>query len=313
MSKVKQFIKNISPLNNRTDMPAFLYVIKVILIFWFCKFGSELVGEAFAIGIHFACGKNPLEGELFDMEIITLISYYGYALMIVLILLYWKLFQKKTLSQLGFTKKFGFYFLGAAIGTVLIAVSIASVMLTGTITYNGIFSSIDYRWILLMFGGFIFQGALEEVLCRGIVLSLLKDRVPVPVAITVSTVLFVIPHIGNMADISADIAVFAVAGLILISVIFSLLTLRTKSLWAACGLHTFWNFILSNILGLNLSGNEGSAAAVFDMRSVGSSVLNGGIYGIEASAVTAVILFLAAVVFFIAYRSAKTNKTTLPA
>ena len=313
MSKVKQFIKNISPLNNRTDMPAFLYVIKVILRFWFCKFGSELIGEAFAIGIHFACGKNPLEGELFDMETITLISYYGYALMIVLILLYWKLFQKKTLAQLGFTKKFGFYFLGAAIGTVLIAVSIASVMLTGTITYNGIFSSIDYRWIALMFGGFIFQGALEEVLCRGIVLSLLKDRVPVPVAIAVSTALFVIPHIGNMADAGADIVVFAVAGLILISVIFSLLTLRTKSLWAACGLHTFWNFILCNILGLNMSGNEGSAAAVFDMRSVGSSVLNGGIYGIEASAVTAVILSLAAVVFFIAYRSAKTNKTALPA
>ena len=232
--------------------------------------------------------------------------------MIALILLYWKLFQKKTLAQLGFTKKFGYYFLGAAIGTVLIAVSIASVMLTGTITYNGIFGSIDFRWIALMFGGFVFQSALEEVLCRGIALSLLKDRVPVPVAIAVSTALFVIPHIGNMADASADIVVFAVAGLILISVIFSLLTLRTKSLWAACGLHTFWNFILSNILGLNLSGNEGSAA-VFDMRSVGSSVLNGGIYGIEASAVTAVILALAAVVFFIAYRSAKTNKTALPA
>ena len=300
MNKAKQFIKNISPLNNRTEMPVILYVIKVIMIFWFCKFGSELIGEAFAIGIHFACGKNPLEGELFDMQTITLITYYGYALMIALILLYWKLFQKKTFAQLGFTKNFGHYFIGAAIGTVLITVSIASVMLTGTITYNGVFGSIDYRWIALMFGGFIFQGALEEVLCRGIVLSLLKDRVPVPVAIAVSTALFVIPHISNMAGAEAGIIVFAVAGLILISVIFSLLTLRTKSLWAACGLHTFWNFILCNILGLNLSGNEGSAAAVFDMRSVGSSILNGGLYGIEASAVTAVILTLAAALLYIA-------------
>ena len=35
--------------------------------------------------------------------------------------------------------------------------------------------------------------------------------------------------------------------------------------------------------------------AVFDIRSVGSSVLNGGVYGIEASAVTTVVLSAALV------------------
>ena len=74
MNKIRQFIKNISPLNDRIDMPLVLYVIKVVIIFFFVKIGSELIGEAFAIGLHFACGKNPLKGEMFDPNTIALIT-----------------------------------------------------------------------------------------------------------------------------------------------------------------------------------------------------------------------------------------------
>ena len=46
-------------------------------------------------------------------------------------------------------------------------------------------------------------------------------------------------------------------------------------------------------------------AAVFDMRSVGSNILNGGIYGIEASVVTAVVLAITVVIMiFIMKRKA---------
>lgn len=311
MRKILQFIKNISPLNNRTEMPVILYIIKVIIIFWFVKFGSELIGEGFAIALHFACGKNPLQGEMFDYQTIVLITYYGYALIIGVFILYWKLFQKKTLAQLGLTKKFGTYFIGVVIGMVLVAVSVASVMLTGTMTFNGIFNDIDHISILLMLGGFVLQGAMEEILCRGIALQLLKDKIPVPAAIGISTALFAVSHISHISEAEPSIAVFAVVGLILISVIFSLLTLRFKSIWAACGLHSVWNFILYNILGLNLSGNDGGAtAAVFDIRSVGSNILNGGAYGIEASAVTAVILTAAAAALFILSRRVLQNKAT---
>ena len=298
MSKIKNFFKNISPLNNRTEMPMILYIIKVIIIFWFVKFGSELIGEAIVIGLHFVCGKNPLQGEMFDPDTIMLISYFGYGIMIGIMLLYWKLFQKKTLAELGFTKKACTYFIGVLVGIVLIVVSVVSVGFTGAIAYHGLFSNINHIYILLMLGGFICQGAMEEVLCRGIVLQLLKDRTRIPVAVGVSTALFVIPHLGNMTEESAGIIFFAIINLILISLIFSFITLRLKSIWAACGLHTIWNFILYNILGLNLSGNDGKTAAVFNMSSEGSDVLNGGLYGIEASAVTTVVLSTALILFY---------------
>ena len=218
-------------------MPMILYIIKVIIIFWFVKFGSELIGEAIVIGLHFICGKNPLKGEMFDPGTIMLITYYGYGIMIGVMFLYWKLFQKKTLAELGFTKKACAYFVGAFAGLVLIIVSVVSVGFTGALTYHGLFSDIDYIYIFLMLGGFICQGAMEEVLCRGIVLQLLKDRTRIPVVVGVSTALFIIPHLDKMTEEGAGIIIIAIINLILISIIFSLITLRMNSIWAACGLH----------------------------------------------------------------------------
>lgn len=307
MSKIKEFIKNISPLNNRIEMPVILYIIKVVIIFWFVKFVSELIGEGIVIGLLFACGKNPLEGEMFDPEIMVLIMYFGYGILTGIVLLYWKLIQKKTLAQLGFKGNIGKYLAGALIGAVLVTVSTVLTVLTGAITYNGIFESIDCVFILLMLGGFVFQGAMEEVLCRGIVLQLLKGRTSVRVAIVVNTVLFIIPHLGSMTGVDAGIRIFAISNLILISVLFSSLTLRSGSILPACGLHTFWNFLLYNILGLNLSGNDTKSAAVFDLRSDGEGILNGGMYGIEASVITAAVL--AAVLIIMAVMSGKKGRT----
>ncbi len=302
MSKIKEFIRNISPFNNRTEMPMILYVIKVILIFYLFKFGSELVGEGLALAVHFACGMNPLEGEMFDENTITLITYLGYSVMIVIVFLLWKLFQKKTVSELGLTKNFCSYFIGIALGAVLLVVSVISITICGALQFNGVFVNIDVKMVLLLALCFVFQGAMEEILCRGIVQQLLIKKTSVPVAFGVSAILFTVPHIGNMQGGRPVITAVAVINLILISLIFSLVTHRFKSIWAACGLHSVWNYILYSILGLNLSGKDAAVTAVFDMRSVGRNILNGAEYGIEASILTTVVLALALGILLICFR-----------
>ena len=271
-------------------MPKLLYVIKVILFFWLCKFGSELIGEVIAIGVHFACGKNPLKGEMFDTQTITLITYFGYAFIIGAIVLFWKLIQKKTVRDLGFTGNPVSYLTGALIGAVLVLISTIVIVLTGAIKFNGVFDQINIPMVAAMLICYVLQGAMEEILCRGVVHQLLIKKTSVPVTIGVSAALFTIPHLSGMSGDSPMIVAVAIVNLILISVIFSLLTLRFKSIWAACGLHSVWNYILYSILGLNLSGNDEIIASVFDMRSVGSNILNGGEYGIEASIITTAVL-----------------------
>ena len=168
-----------------------------------------------------------------------------------------------------------------------------AIVLTGNIKYHGIFENVDIIMILLLFGGFIIQGATEEILCRGIVLHTLKEKTSIGIAIAVSTILFIIPHWSSLFAGDVIYGVIGVANLVLISVIFSLLTIDFKSIWAACGLHSFWNAILYSVLGLNLSGKDEKVASIFNMQSVGKSIWNGGEYGIEASIITTIILAFA--------------------
>lgn len=289
-----QFLKNILPFNNRTEMPTALFVVKKILAFWLCYIVGLFVAEGVVILLHFAFGKNMLVGDVFDPQTIILIKYYGYIIVSGVALLYWRRIEKKPLSEMGLTKRFGNYFIGMITGVILLAFSVFAIVLTGNIEYYGLFENVDVLMIILLIGGFMVQGATEEILCRGIVLHSLKEKVPLWIAIAVSTVMFIMPHWSSLFDGDMIYGVIGVVNLVLISIVFSLLTIRFKSIWAACGLHSFWNAILYCILGLNLSGNDETVTAIFIMQSVGKNIWNGGVYGIEASLITTVVLAFAA-------------------
>ena len=51
---MKQFLKNISPFNNRTEMPTAIFVIKKILAFWLCYIAGLFIAEGTVIILHFA-------------------------------------------------------------------------------------------------------------------------------------------------------------------------------------------------------------------------------------------------------------------
>lgn len=279
-------------------MPTSVFIIKKILAFWLCYIAGLFIAEGAVIILHFALGKNMLVGDVFDGQTIALITYYGYIIIAAVAVLYWKLIEKKPLSEMGLTKRFGNYFIGVLIGIFLLAVSVAFIVLTGNIEFQGVFKNANIPIIFLLFGGFVIQGATEEFLCRGIVLQTLKEKTSLPIAIAVSTVMFIIPHWSSLFAGEMIYGVIGVANLVLISIIFSLLTIRFKSIWAACGLHSFWNAILYSVFGLNLSGNDETVTAVFNMQSVGKNIWNGGEYGVEASIITTIVLSIAAAIIW---------------
>ena len=279
-------------------MPTSVFIIKKILAFWLCYIAGLFIAEGAVIILHFALGKNMLVGDVFDGQTIALITYYGYIIIAAVAVLYWKLIEKKPLSEMGLTKRFVNYFIGVLIGIFLLTVSVAFIVLTGHIEIQGVFKNANIPIIFLLFGGFVIQGATEEFLCRGIVLQTLKEKTSLPIAIAVSTVMFIIPHWSSLFAGEMIYGVIGVANLVLISIIFSLLTIRFKSIWAACGLHSFWNAILYSVFGLNLSGNDETVTAVFNMQSVGKNIWNGGEYGVEASIITTIVLSIAAAIIW---------------
>lgn len=296
---MKQFLENVLPINNRTEMPVALFVVKKILAFWLCYIVGLFLAEGVIILLHFALGKNMLVGDVFDAQTITLITYYGYIVISGVALLYWKLIEKKPLSEMGFTKHFGNYFIGAIIGVLLLAVSVVAIILTGNMEYHGVFENADILVIVLLIDGFVVQGATEEILCRGVVFHSLKEKTSLAIAMDISTLMFIIPHLSSLFDGGVIYGVLGIINLLLISTIFSFLTIRFKSIWAACGLHSFWNAVLYSVLGLNLSGNDETVTAIFNMQSVDKNIWNGGVYGIEASLITTVVLAFAAILIMV--------------
>ena len=287
---MKSIIKKISPFNNRTDMPTAMLVTKILLAFILCYWAGLLLAEGLIIGVMFACGKNFMQGEMFSDTIMDLLKYYGMIVIIGVSVLYWKLIGKRKLSEMGVTKHIGGWFMGALIGAGLLTVCVASVTLTGSIRFEVVFSNPDISMILLMLCGFVIQGAAEEFLCRGLVFGALEDRVPLPVAVGAGALVFVLPHMATLADAEPMFVILGVLNLVAVSCLFSFITLRTKSIWEACGLHSLWNFALECVCGLTVSGNESSSSALINMRAAGENFLNGGKYGIEASAVTLIIV-----------------------
>lgn len=293
---MKGIIKNLSPFNNKTDMPAAMLLVKKLLAFFLCYWAGLLIAEGVVIGVMFAYGKNFMQGEMFSDTVMDLLKYYGMIVVLGVSVLYWKLTEKRKLSEMGVTKHIGGWFVGALIGVGLLTVCAAAIMLTGSIRFEGLSKGTSTATLALMLGGFIIQGAAEEFLCRGLVLCSLRDRVSLPAAIAASTLAFVYPHWSTLRDSEPKYIFSGVLCLAVISCVFSFLTLRTGSIWAACGLHSIWNFCLCCVLGLNLSGSEGASAAFIDMRSVGENLLNGGAYGIEASIISDIIIAVFAAV-----------------
>ena len=298
----KSIIHKLSPFNNYSDMPAALLAVKKLLAFFICYVLGMIAGNILIMGVVFAGGKDPTQGGAFSDSVMELLGLYGMAAIIAVSILYWKLTEKRKLSEMGVTRHIGGWFIGALIGIGLLFVCIAAIMLTGSIKFNGISKTPDITMLVLLLGGYAVQGAAEEFLCRGLILCSLKDKVSLPVAVGANALVFIIPH---MSTLSVAEPIFIISGtiiLVIISCVLSFITLRTKNIWAACGLHTVWNFCLECIFGLTVSGSKSAGVSVINMRTVGKNLLNGGVYGIEASAVTAVTTGAVAILMWNSYK-----------
>ena len=302
---MKQFWSNISPFNSRSEMPAIQYIIKIILVYLICFFGGQLIASAAVMPLYIIAGKDLMAGEGFDEVTTKLISDFSLIIVIILTLFFWKKVLKKPFTDLGIKKRFGDFFVGLGLGLVLLFVSIVCVLLTGTIKYVEFVNDANYPLILLFFAAFIIQCSMEEFVTRGLLLCGLKDKIPMPAAFGITAVLFALPHFTKLLKAEPAIVLVGTLNLILISVIFSFLLLKFDNIWIACGVHTAWNFLLFSFLGLSMSGSTDSGTSVLNMQVVEPNILNGGIYGIEASIIVSIVFVVGVVLTGLWYKKSK--------
>lgn len=202
--------------------------------------------------------------------------------------------------SLRFNESMKKYLKGFLIGIVMMSSIVLIIFLTG----NAVIEDISIQPIgiaaipilLFILTGWIVQSAGEEFLIRGIFMKFLSNKMNIFIAVGISSILFGMLHLGNN-----NINMVAFTNLILYGVAMGLYVVKTNNLWGACGNHAAWNFFQGNVFGFQVSGIDVEIGTIIDMKSIGNTSINGGLFGPEAGIVCTLILSVFIVGILVSY------------
>lgn len=184
--------------------------------------------------------------------------------------------------------------LGGGIGLGFILVSLLLISLFGGYSFSW-----AGRSLLPVVGSAVMvqigTAVTEELMFRGLFLQGLEQRWGSRIAIAVTAVFFGAAHLGGAgASLWSALAIALQAGVML-----GAAYMWRRSIWFVSGLHFAWNTV-QQLAGVPLSGH--TPDGLFTVEAHGSSMLTGGIFGLEASVVPILLSVLITVPMFVLAR-----------
>ncbi len=241
--------------------------------------------------------QPPFASGLWQVLLLT-ISFGG---VILLTWLWIRLYERRTFHTLGFERGniLQRYGRGLLIGLLMFSGAVGLMAIfgflapeTGASGYQGLLA---LGGVLLVFPGWVVQGAAEEVLIRGWMMPVLGARYRPWIGVILSSVFFAVMH-----GLNPNLSTLALFNLFLYALFAALYALRDGSLWGVCALHSVWNWAEGNIFGLEVSGSETGGGMLLNLMEAGPDWFTGGAFGPEGGlAVTLVLLCGIAVVLLV--------------
>ena len=215
------------------------------------------------------------------------------AITTILIMLFCRFIEKRSLASMGFRKNGAVkeYLVGMVIGFGIFSLSVAISLATGALKFGGLAQNINFGMIGLFFVGFLIQGMSEETMCRGCFMISMTRRSPAALAVVVSSIAFGCLHLLN-----PGVHPLAIVNVSLFGIFAGVYVLKRGNIWGACAMHSLWNFVQGNFYGIKVSGLSG-LDTIFKMNSVeGKELLNGGDFGLEGSIAVTIVLVIGTIV-----------------
>lgn len=223
--------------------------------------------------------------ELLDMVNRTvpglLINLFQFGLMAGFTLLWVWVVEGRPVVTLGLQaqRAVGRWARGMLVGAGLLILSVILTPLRGElailhVTPEGLGKTIFWLCITLLF--FLFQGPAEELVARGYLLQAFSAKVGAVAGVLLSSLFFAVQH-----AINPNLTPLALVNLFLYGVFAALYALREGALWGVFGLHSAWNWVQGNILGLPVSGSGLGQAPLFQLHRAGPAWWTGGAFGPE--------------------------------
>ena len=211
------------------------------------------------------------------------------AAIVLITLLIRKFIDRKSFLSLGFS--FKGYRNEAAIGfcasAALLGIGTLLLIATGAIFYT------DFDFSLSLLSGVVLMIAVaisEEVIFRGYILSNLMLSANRWIALSISSAIFALVHIGN-----PGISALAIINIIIAGFLLGLNYIYTKNLWFSIFFHFSWNYFQGTILGYKVSGLPMSGG--LHQMVTGSDVWTGGSFGFEGSLLCTLLMLVCFFIF----------------
>ena len=222
-------------------------------------------------------------------DVITVFSLFVTVFGTAVAMLFCRHIEERKICSMGFHRKnlFTEYLLGGALGIVMIFAAVICGIVSGAYTITPGTPSVLI--IIACLAGFLLQGMSEEVIFRGYLMTSMTRKNRMFISILLSSLAFSVTHLGN-----PGISALAFINIMLFGVLAAVLFIKRGSIWAACGMHTFWNFYQGSVFGISVSGAVKTGGSVFDaaVNRGMPGYLSGGDFGLEGSIfVTAVEVF----------------------
>jgi membrane protease YdiL (CAAX protease family) len=216
----------------------------------------------------------------------------AYLPIILLVWIWLWVFERRPLWTIGMERPFlRKYLRGLVIGLFMFTAVVALLALFDfVITETPLaerFSLLTVASILLVFLGWMIQGAAEEVLARGFLLPVFGVRWGPLAGVAVSSLFFALLHLSN-----PHISIISLLNLALFGLFAALYALYEGGLWGIFAIHAIWNWAQGNLYGFSVSGLEINSSMFFDLMEDGPDWLTGGLFGPEGGLVVTFVLII---------------------
>ena len=197
--------------------------------------------------------------------------------------LFQKYINREPFSSIGieFSGYKNDFIFGLLIGSGLIVMGFSILIIFNFISVSSLqFSFIDQLFYLCLFAVVSLN---EEIAMRGYILQNLSSSFNKYIALALSSLVFMIMHIGN-----PNMSAIPLFNLFLAGLFLGIYCIHRKNLWFPIGAHFTWNYFQGPVLGFEVSGNE--VNSIFIQSLDGSDLITGGKFGFEGSIILTVFM-----------------------
>jgi membrane protease YdiL (CAAX protease family) len=256
--------------------------IVLLLIAYFLLTGLFQVFGVLAADIPFDKGFSMSNLKTEQLLIIQLFSF---AALIIIVYIFRKSIDRKSIQSMGFAIKNRFSDIVAGFLFALFIIGGGTLILSLTGLIEIVDVQMNQRELLFGFLLLLLVAFGEEILVRGYILNNLLTNTNKYWALLFSAAIFALLHSLNF-----NLSLFGMINLLLAGIILGATYIYTQNLWFPISLHLFWNFLQGPVFGYPVSGMK--IKSITTLKLSGSELLNGGSFGFEGSILCTILTII---------------------